>query len=118
MKFSIVIFLSIAITACNKNAKFNKTQWQVKSDIGEFPNRNSMINDLLSSYKLTGVSYKKLIELIGEPERNIEGKKNEMHYQILTEYSSDIDPISSKILVVKLNNDSIVINLRIDEWEK
>jgi hypothetical protein len=118
MKFSIILLLSLILTACNTDEKFDKTKWLVQSDIGQYPNRNSMINDLLNNHHLKGLSYKKLIDLIGEPAKNMTGENNEIYYQILTEYGSDIDPVNTKTLIIKLNNDSTIGDFKIDEWKK
>ncbi len=119
MKYSfIIICLSFIFLACNTDKPFDKTQWIVKSDLGEYPHRNSMIKDLTSNFKITGLSYKELIDLIGEPEMNIVGEKNQICYKVLTEYGSDIDPISSKTLIIKLNNDSTIADFKVDEWRK
>ena len=109
----------LLIAACtqNFNQKFNKSNWMEERDLQTFPYRDNMLNDLTTNYKLKGLTYKQLIDLIGEPQNNM-GDTNTICYPILVDYGFDIDPVHSKTLVIELNNDSIVIDYKIDEWKK
>ena len=98
--------------------KFDKTSWTKQSDIGTYPFRNRIYNDLLTNYKLKGISYKQLVDLIGEPEKNFTGELNEIYYEILTDFGSDIDPIKTKTLIFKLGSDSTIVDFKIKEWKK
>jgi len=118
MKNAIFVILSFIFTTCNPDNKFNKIQWLEHSDIEQYPNRNRMVNDLMSNHKLKGLSYKQITDLIGEPEKNITGENNEIYYQILTEYGSDIDPVHTKTLILILDNDSTITDFKIDEGKK
>jgi len=117
MKYIIVVVLLI-LASCNSEKKFDKIQWLEYSDLGQYPKRNGMVNDLLEKHKIKGLSFVQVVELIGEPEKNFTGENNEIYYQILTEYGSDIDPVHTKTLILKLDKDSTITGFKVDEWKK
>ena len=118
MKFLSIFLLFLLLTACNWNKKFDKTLWINRSDIGTHPYRNRMYKDLLANHKLKGISYKNLVDLIGEPEKEYSDEPNEIYYEILTDYGFDIDPVKTKTLIFRLNSDSTIIDFKIEEWKK
>lgn len=118
MKFLNIILLFLLLTACDKDRKFEKTLWLNQSDVRQYPYRNNMCEDLVKNHKLRGLSYKQLVNLIGEPEKTIIDEPNSIYYEILTEYGSDIDPIKTKTLIFKLNSDSTILDFKIEEWKK
>ena len=118
-KKPIFVFLvSITLIACSNNKKFNKAQWLQIEDVQQYPYRQSMLKDLTTNYKLKGLTCEQLFDLIGEPQSNLVGDSNEMDYQILTDYGSDIDPIHTITLAFTIDKDSIIIGHRIMEWKK
>ena len=86
----------------------------VRGDVGSYPNRDNMLNDLIHNQKLKGLTYKQLIDKIGEPEKNA-GDITIVYYDILTDYGYDIDPVYIKTLDFKLDKDSIVSDFRVNE---
>ena len=106
MKFSIIIFISFILTSCNTDTKFDKNQWLQQDDLGQFTYRKNMIKDLTTNHKLVGLSYKQLIDFIGQPAKNFENKKDEISYPINVGYGRDIDPVFTKTLILKISNDS------------
>jgi len=118
MKLLNIILLFLILTACERDRKFDKTIWLKQSDVHQYPYRNSMCEDLVKNHKLRGLSYKQLVNLIGEPEKSIIDEPNSIYYEILTEYGSDIDPIKTKTLIFKLNSDSTILDFKIEEWKK
>ncbi len=78
LKNLIIMSLFFLTIACNTENKFDKMKWLQKSDVGQYPNRNNMVNDLVDNYKLKGLSYKQLVELIGDPEKKIIEVENEI----------------------------------------
>ena len=99
MLTAIFLLLFGLLTSCNNDITFEKNGWQQKDDLGFYPNRNKMLNDLTINHNLKGLSYKKIIELIGEPEKNITAN-NSIFYNIITDYGHDIDPVYSKTLEI------------------
>ena len=86
----------------------------------EYPYRKSMLKDLTTNHQLKGLTYKQLIDLIGEPQKNLVGKSDEIYYPITTEYGHaniSPDPVASITLAFKLK-DSIVTDFRIDKWKR
>ena len=98
--------------------KFNKTDWLEKGDLNSFPNRDKMLEDLILNYPLKGISYSKLVDLLGTPEIDYYSESNQIYYPIITEYSNDIDPTSNKILQIELNQDSVVRQVKILTFKK
>lgn len=114
----IILLLSVGFTSCNANEKFDKAKWQEQGDLRIYSHRKSMLNDLTKNYKLTGLSYRQLINLIGEPENYSDKEKNIIYYEIETDYGNDIDPVYTKTLQLKLTKDSTVESFEIKEWKK
>ncbi len=108
----IFILLPFILIACSQT-KFDKSKWLYKDDI-EYPYRKSMLKDLTTSYQLKGLSYKQLIRLLGEP-GNIIGDSNEIYYPIIEEYGG-IDPVHVIDLAIRFDQDSIVTDYKINEW--
>jgi hypothetical protein len=103
----IFLLLSIVFLSCKPQpqVKFVKEKWQATDDPAAPPqSRKDMLKDLLSSYKLEGMSRSKIIELSGESDYK---EDSSMAYKIEEEYGSDIDPVYTKTLQVRLG-DTIV----------
>lgn len=112
----IVLTLSLLVTlSCNQNRKFDKYAWSEKGDLGICPNRDEMLKDLLNNHQLKGLTYKQLVELLGEPKNNSDAEQNVAYYNVVTDYGRDIDPVYVKNLQVKFNSDSIVTDVGISE---
>ncbi len=118
MKTFITFLLFILLASCNNNQKFDKVKWQEQGDLKVYTHRKSMLNDLTTNYKLTGLSYRQLINLVGEPENYSDNEKGIVYYEIETDYGYDIDPVYTKTLQIKLTKDSTVATFIIKEWKK
>lgn len=94
---------------------FNKTSWQQNGDLGMSPEREKMLKDLMSNHQLKELTYKQLIDLLGEPENYMDEEPTTATYNIVTNYGRDIDPVYIKNLEVKFSPDSIVIDVNINE---
>jgi uncharacterized lipoprotein YehR (DUF1307 family) len=110
------LILVVSLTACQPKLKFDKALWNNKSDM-EYPYRDAMLDDLLKQHHLRGLTYKELTTKIGEPVRALDNV-GDAYYEIITDYGSDIDPVYTKILSIKLNKDSIVTDYKVEEWRK
>jgi len=117
MKKLYIIILLFVITSCSSDIKFNKEGWLKHDELEIYPNRNKMLNDLTKNYKIKGLSYTKLIELICEPEKNIKGDNNVLYYYITAKYGHDIDPVYTKTLQIEFGADSIVKDFKINEYK-
>ena len=69
----------------------------------------------MNGHQLKGLTYKQLVELLGEPEEYSDTEPNTAYYNVDTDYRHDIDPVYIKNPKVKLNGDSIVTDVNIDE---
>jgi len=118
MRASLIFLATIFLTSCNSNEKFDKTKWQEQGDLRIYTHRKYMLNDLTKNNKLIGISYRQLINLIGEPEKANDQEKGIVYYDIETDYGNDIDPIYTKTLQLKLTKDSTVDSFTIKEWKK
>ena len=86
--------------------------WTEKGDLGTFPKRGKMVNDILKHLKLKGQTLTEIKNLLGEPDYN---EKGEIGYKIDEDYGTDIDPIRTTALTFKFNQDSIITEARKDE---
>ena len=117
-KYSTLLFICVLLFGCDRDAKFDKAKWLQQDDMQHYPYRLSMLKNLTGNYKLIGLTYFQLIELIGEPQKNLVTDSMQIYYPILTDYGSDIDPVHTISLEIVLNKDSIVNDYQIDEWKK
>ncbi|CCG52951.1 Probable lipoprotein precursor [Flavobacterium indicum GPTSA100-9 = DSM 17447] len=116
LKFTL-LSLCFVLFSCKNDMKFEKSGWNQKGDLNSYKNRENMLEDLTNNHKLKGISYSKVIDLLGLPENYSDEKFNTLSYNIVTEYGNDIDPVYIKILEIKLTKDSIVENYKIVEIE-
>lgn len=111
---------ALIITSCNPHSqelKFNRAQWD-DGDIEIYPYRDAMLNDLLTTYQLKGMSYKQLTKLLGEPQRWENLNIDSPYYNIITDYGDDIDPVYTKTLIIYLNKDSIITNYKVHNLQQ
>jgi hypothetical protein len=83
-----------------------------------YPERKEMMKDLMNNHQLKGLTYKQLIDLLGEPEMYPDEEPNTVTYNILTDYGRDIDPVYIKNMEVKFSSDSIVTDVSINEIKR
>jgi len=120
MRFINYFYFILLLFSCNdkaKNTEFDKSKWLMKDDVNSYPYREAMLNDLISNYKLKGLSYKQLTDIIGVPAPG-DISDYKLYYPISEEYGMDIDPVYAKTLVIEFSKDSIVTGYRIDEYKK
>ena len=110
-----ILLNSMTIFGCNSQVKFDKIKWTTK----EYPEappeqRERMIKDLTTNYKLVGMSRMKVIDLLGEPDGTDDST---FFYDITVDYGSDIDPVAGKNLELYFNSDSVVNSVKVREWK-
>jgi len=103
--FIITFFLS-----CKQSKPFNEQGWATKDDIGGYPEREAMVDDLVSNH-LKGAHCNKVIAMLGRPDE-LQGAV--LCYNIITDYGTDIDPVYTRNLEVYFK-DSIVNAIHIVE---
>lgn len=110
-----ILITCFLLTSCKDKMTFDKTRWIIQGDLGLYPYRDKMLEDLTKNQKLKGLTYRQLIGKIGEPEKNITGDNNTIYYDIVIDYGYDIDPVNIKTLAFKFDKDSIVNDFKINE---
>jgi outer membrane protein assembly factor BamE (lipoprotein component of BamABCDE complex) len=117
MRRQIITILTICflLTSCKDKIPFDKAGWTIQGDLGLYPNRDKMLDDLIKNQNLKGLTYRQLIDKIGEPEKNEVGDSNTIFYDIVTDFGHDIDPVFIKSLEIKFDKDSIVTDFKINE---
>jgi hypothetical protein len=114
---AFLLFANVALYSCKKlgEIKFDKHLW-TKTDPGFPPTeRMKMVDDLTKNYKLTGIRYTELRQLLGEYDFKDSAS---VGYQLVIDYGHDIDPVYSKDLTFELTKDSVVKTWKIIEWKK
>ena len=106
------------LTACKGDMKFSKTGWSKEEDLGYYPFRDKMLKDLTINYKIKGLSYRQIINLLGKPEDNMYNDSCSIYYNIIEDYGHDIDPVYVKTLEIKFDRDSLVKDFNIKVWKK
>lgn len=95
--------------------KYDYNSWIEKGDLETYPNRKSMVDDILKHLNLKGQTITEITSLLGQPDFI---KHNEIGYKIDEDYGTNIDPIASTTLTLKFNHDSIITQVTKDEWKK
>lgn len=115
LQFFIFVFLS-SCDGSKKQIKFDKNKWNEQAD-PLFPSsfRSQMLTDLTTSYKLKGLKYSELIELLGVPDAK---DSSSLSYKIMVDYERDIDPVYTKNLDFSFSKDSVVTSFKVNEWKK
>jgi len=81
-----------------------------------YRNREIMITDLMKNHLKKGMSYSEIIDLIGKPNNYNNLKPKTIGYEVSVEYGWNIDPIRSKVLIIKLSEDSTIIDIKLEKW--
>jgi hypothetical protein len=97
--------------------KFNYDyhSWTEKGDLGTYPTRTKMVDDILKYLKLKGQTTTQIENLLGKPDFI---EQNEFGYKIDEDYGTDIDPIATTTLTIKFNKDSIITEAKNSKWKK
>ena len=113
LKILLFIFVS-GFISCDSvtRMKFDKSGWSSRNDI-EYDYRENMLPDLLENYKIVGIKYAKLLDLLGQPDY-----KDSVYvsYQINVDYGT-IDPVAGKDLVLKMSKDTTIESFKVEEWK-
>ncbi len=112
----ILFFIIPIIQTCNRDCHFDKTKWMEREDLS-YPHRDVMLDDLVSNYELTGLTYQQLTDLLGPPD-SLSDKSNEVVYEIKVKYDIDVDPVYVKNLVFEFSPDSTVKIFKIEEYHR
>lgn len=115
-QIQILLLLSIVFLSCRSQERFDKVKWQTREDPAfPPPSRKAMLQDLQSNYKLEGMSRSQIVELLGEPDYKDDSS---IAYKVEVKYGNDIDPVYTKTLEVKLDNNKTVQSVDVRDWKK
>lgn len=110
------LLLLTALFSCQSEAKFDKIQWQIQEDPAFPPSaRKQMLDDLLTNYKLDQMNRNQVVDLLGTPDFVGDSV---LSYRVDEKYGSDIDPVYTRQLEVKLKPDQTVKAVEVREWKK
>jgi hypothetical protein len=113
LKNIILIFsvLFIAFTACHRNDNFTTEKWK-SGDGLQFPLRNEILDDLVKTHQLKGLTYKQVQHLLNYPD----GRDSvSFYYQIIETYNNSGKRKYIKNLVLYMGKDSIITRFTIFE---
>ncbi|MBO6524481.1 MAG: hypothetical protein JJ971_11685 [Balneolaceae bacterium] len=74
-----------------------------------------MVQELTENYKLVGLSFDELVDLLGRPQNVAALDSNKIYYEIVVEFGWNIDPERVEYLVFEMNEDSIVTAFEIEK---
>jgi hypothetical protein len=113
LKVVPIVLIIATLAGCDvKKEKFTTKGWDDGDGIS-FPKRESMVDDLLATHKLKGLTYKQALGLLKYPQRN--GLKDKsLEYEVVRKMDG-VDTVYAKTLVLYLNKDSVVNNYRVIE---
>ena len=106
MKWFGIIFLLVIYACGSKQIKFEKSKWNKKID-GFYIYREVMYEDLVNNHLKRGMPFYKIKDLMGDPD-NLANLDNYSIGYIIKEDYDGIDPVETKILLIKLTRDSLV----------
>ena len=113
----IYILTILLVTACgNQHMEFDKEKWNERDDMF-YTNREKMVTDLMKNHLKTGMTYKEVLNLLGNSENYQNAPPNVIGYEIMVDYGWNIDPQKGKTLYIELTNDSIVKDFKLKEWK-
>jgi hypothetical protein len=109
----ILSFVIATLVVSCGDKKFEKRGWTSGWDAGfPPPDRDKMLNDLLSNYTLTGMHCEDVIALLGPPNHIESGA---ISYKIAVDYDSYIDPGYTKDLYLYQTKDSVIYLVKVKE---
>jgi hypothetical protein len=113
LKAVTIILVITALSGCDvKKEKFTTKGWDDGDGIS-FPKRESMVDDLLATHKLKGLTYKQALGLLKYPQRN--GLNDQSFEYEVVRKMDGIDTVYAKTLVLYLNKDSVVSSYKVIE---
>jgi hypothetical protein len=113
--FTSLFLIFKVINWYSYNQAFSKRKWAEGDLSCGYPNRKYMLKDLVNNHQIKGLTYKQLVDSIGEP--RIDSNSHEAYYNIILDYGLDIDPVYSKELIIQFDRDSIVKDFKLKEWK-
>lgn len=115
-RFVISIIILTTIASCGDLIKFDSKKWKIEEDLEFYPYREEMLNDIIDNKLFIGMSYTEAIDSLGKPNNYGNSDSTKLYYTIVVDYGKNIDPVYTKHLVLKMNQDSIISEMKILEF--
>lgn len=110
-----ILFSVILLTGCNSDKPFNSQEWQNTGLDGQLTDvREGMVNDLLESDTLMGLTESSVIELLGEPSYT-DSTEHCLSFLVREKYGWDIDPEYISYLKVSFDADNRVLGVKVEK---
>jgi len=116
IKLIYILVIFILASCNNQQIKFDKEKWNERNDMF-YANREKMVIDLMENHLKKGMTYKEVMNLLGTSESYQNDPPNTIVYEIMVDYGWNIDPQKGKTLYIEFTNDSIVKEIKLDEWK-
>jgi hypothetical protein len=111
--FLFFALIALLLTCCSRQQKFDAALWQQKGlDWWMTDVRESMVDDLLTSDTLSGMSKRQVIILLGEAD---EIKTDTFVYHVREKHERDIDPVYISRLIIVFDNKAYIKNYKLEQ---
>ena len=116
--FSIFILINgiISISCENSKKEFTKELWNKKEDV-YYEHRKYIVDDLIENHLKIGMSYDKVIRVLGQPEVYSQNEDYRLVYEVEIDHAWNIDPVKVINLNLDFNTDSLLQNIEIQRRE-
>lgn len=113
----IYILIIVLLTSCSKpQIEFDKEKWNEREDMF-YANREKMIKDLMNIHLKKGMTSKEVLNLLGSSDNYQNIPENTIVYEIAVDYGWNVDPQKGKTLYIEFDEDSIIKDIKLQEWE-
>jgi hypothetical protein len=103
------LFLLIAITGCNKQQKFTPEKWDMGNGL-DFPMRDVVVDNLVQTHKLKGLSYWNIRDSLGYPQYR---DSAQFYYQLIDTYNNMRKHDHIKRLIFYMDKKMAIIKVEI-----
>ena len=114
----LIITASSLLLGCNDivNIKYDKVKWDSVGDLRSYPYRERMLKDLTTHHQLRGLTYKQLIDSLGQPDNYYQDLDDSIRYDIVVDYGY-LDPKSGTYLAIGFNKDTMATGFKVVKWK-
>ncbi len=110
--FIFLINIFLFASSCHPQIKFDKDRWLQKDAGIPSSDREKMLTDITTNFKLVGMKYSQIIDLLGNPDYT-DSMSHSLSYSIIVDYGYDIDPVYLKYLDFSISKDSVITSWKV-----